>query len=613
MVPTLPGRARFLELPLEIRYRVYDLLIYPGMPGDRSALTVTSLQLRREVHDWLAGRKFTIDVRPWQKNDYTAPAWYVPVLERATNIQFDCSCLPSSISHLMVDMLCRIWRNKCAVKKVAFTVLDDSVPARKCRWFPGDLSDCPDTLPSRSKELICDWLMLPIKMVLSDHLVARAVNVMAWKQPTLLLPDHDQLELHFRSNEAATLLIRTFSEHTIFDLEQKVWIPLVSALFSGHRAVVEVLVESGPVDLRKATDLGTTLIMELCHRGWKATVDALLEGLDRGEIAEILDLQDMQGRTALSHAASGSQQKMVQHLLDTGADPNIRDCWQMTPLHHAVRVGGRGVIKTMCEHDEVDNVARDAGGRTVLHYAAEQGEINNFDLLKEQSGLDIDVADSNGQTPLFYAARSDRAALTYRLLKYFDASFDGHDKHGRTPLSHAAGAQSYRTVELLLQAGASCEPEDRYGRTPLFYAVKSGSIATTVRLAKHLKDGNVALSIAGQLKQAKVERSLLDMSKEVANWDQYNLQTLLVCSARDGRSDIVRQLLGFHEVNADVMDENGRTPLSHAAEKGHHGIIRLLLRNGAERYSEDMLGRSPSHYASWRVDGTLDCLLKEWM
>ena len=54
---------------------------------------------------------------------------------------------------------------------------------------------------------------------------------------------------------------------------------------------------------------------------------------------------DKSGRTALHNAALGRQLKIVEMLLEAGADTSLLDRSQEAPLHTAVRTGNEKLIQ----------------------------------------------------------------------------------------------------------------------------------------------------------------------------------------------------------------------------------------------------------------------------
>lgn len=277
--------SRFLDLPLELRHYIYADLIYPGVPGSRSALTVTNRQLREEVHDWLAGQKIIIHVRAWQDEWCTAWPWYAPILKRVTNVEFDLSCLPGHPSYPILDLLC-LWQHECHLEQVNFTMLDDSVPARKCQ-YGDDRTNVPDTLPSGSKEILCGWIMHPLKLILAKHKVPHANISMNWKQPSSRRPRKEYLGRQYHNSEAVALVFRSSKERIVLPLHEVAWTPLADAVRSNHRAVAKVLVESAAINIRRAIISGRGLQIEASLAGQPRTLDVLLQELDSQNIAEI--------------------------------------------------------------------------------------------------------------------------------------------------------------------------------------------------------------------------------------------------------------------------------------------------------------------------------------
>ena len=605
-----------MDLPLELRHHIFADLIYPGLPGPRSALTLTNKQLRKEGHDWLTGQRFTIHVRAWQDDKFAASPWYEPVLKRAVNIEFDLSCLPQHPSYPMVDLLCRFWHDECCLKQVNYTVLDNAVPPRKCMYSEYG-SNFPDTLPSSSKKLLCQWLLHPIDVFLAKRGIQPLHTSLTWQQLEARMMSGSFLDSHYKIDQATAMLLQTFTDQDTAQPDAYHWAPLVHAVRNGYQAIVEVLLESVSVDLTKATTLDKTLLEEAFRREHIYIVDVLLKGLGSDETKKELDRQDSVGNTILLNIVCmpWCRQETIQYLLEKGADPNLPDDRGMAPLHYAVSYGRNEIVKMLCLSGEVDVSARDIDRRSILHPGAKGGDLPLFKLLVllQQRGMKVDSGDTSRRTALSYTAQHERVAVIKMLLDSHGAFVDAPDSSGRTPLSHAAEHNSYRATDLLLEAGAQCNSEDNFERTPLFYAVQAGHVATTKRLVESMKDGNAALVLAGRLKQAKVEEKLLDMDRTHTNLEKGHLQKLLLQSSRDGRDDIVRKILHLHEVEADVLDVDGRTPLSHAAERGRLNIIKILSRSNANRDLKDGRGQRPVDYARQHGNKTLQCICKDWM
>ena len=68
----------------------------------------------------------------------------------------------------------------------------------------------------------------------------------------------------------------------------------------------------------------------------------------------------------------------------------------------------------------------------------------------------------------------------------------------------------------------------------------------------------------------------------------------------------VKRLLSIRNINVNVKDVNGETPLHFTAWIGHVGIARLLLQNGADVNVRDTDGFTPLHCAA--IHGNVDIL-----
>ncbi|KAI7385771.1 hypothetical protein KC336_g17904 [Hortaea werneckii] len=222
--------------------------------------------------------------------------------------------------------------------------------------------------------------------------------------------------------------------------------PLWWAAYSGHEAVVRLLLATGKVDANLADFRGETALLAAADAGHEAVVRLLLA-------ASEVDVNpaDTYGRTALWFAASRGQEAMVQLLLATGkVDANARISHGGTPLHIAAENGQEAVVQLLLATDKVDINAQDHFNRTPLSVAAENGQEAVVQLLLATDKVDVNALDGFNQTPLSVAAENGEEAVVQLLLATDKVDVDAKDLDGRTPLSLAL-AEGHKEVVQLLQ------------------------------------------------------------------------------------------------------------------------------------------------------------------
>jgi FOG: Ankyrin repeat len=69
--------------------------------------------------------------------------------------------------------------------------------------------------------------------------------------------------------------------------------------------------------------------------------------------------------------------------------------------------------------------------------------------------------------------------------------------------------------------------------------------------------------------------------------------TSLTLGAKYGNIPRAKQILGYYSVKVDSKNFYGRTPLAHAATRGHSGIVDLLLQDsGVDVNSKNNYGNT---------------------
>jgi serine/threonine-protein phosphatase 6 regulatory ankyrin repeat subunit B len=189
--------------------------------------------------------------------------------------------------------------------------------------------------------------------------------------------------------------------------------------------------------------------------------------------------EEQADRTALSYAVEKGHTDIARLLLQKRASVKTFDAFGMQPLHYAAREG----------HLEILRMLQKAGARcqsdtkhskeTPLHLAAKNGHEQTVQLLL-QNGANCNSTDDFKRTPLHGAANKGHEGTVLLLLRH-GAKHNIEDDIQRTPIHEAAEKGHYKTVQMLLQNGASCNGEDGWRRTPLSLAAKGGHM-TTVQL-----------------------------------------------------------------------------------------------------------------------------------
>lgn len=164
-------------------------------------------------------------------------------------------------------------------------------------------------------------------------------------------------------------------------------------------------------------------------------VDEVNARLDIGvEINKV----DRTGRTALINAINNGRWPVVETLLLRGADANIVDVWNRTPLHCMVMKLANtehtdpAPLITLLECGAKIDTVEPQEQNSALHFAAKYGlKLELMDVLL-QHDREIDRPNKAGSTPLHLAAQQGNVDLIAYLLSR-GARIDSLDGEGKTP------------------------------------------------------------------------------------------------------------------------------------------------------------------------------------
>src|SRR6185503_87426 len=272
-----------------------------------------------------------------------------------------------------------------------------------------------------------------------------------------------------------------------------------------------------------------------------------------------VDTPGPMGLTPLVEAVRAENESLLELLLGSRADPNVRfamsrlatvpnvpgrnpDRWvdgtELTPLMLAAHAGfaslGQRLIKAGADVNAIDGQ-----GTTALLWAVRRDQPETIDLLLE-AGAEVDRRDKSGWTALTMAAKLGRETIVRNLLDH--GAKPNLDSVAEYPLHAAARANHKAIVELLLDRGADLSITDVEGRTALDMAKQSNSSDLVAILRK--RGANEFVPRAGLITLCRISRGF-SFPRFFKGTNDYNRHTLLELIALTYSENWVLQNLPF--------------------------------------------------------------------
>ncbi|GKZ32353.1 hypothetical protein AbraIFM66950_001691 [Aspergillus brasiliensis] len=257
---------------------------------------------------------------------------------------------------------------------------------------------------------------------------------------------------------------------------------------------------------------------------------------------------------ALHYACKQGYTDMVSRLLDF-CDINTLDLQDFTPLHYAVERGHAGTVSILLRQKRLNANRNPRVKGELLLLASSRGHTETVNLLIKQ-GADLEARNTKSQTSLIVAAAS------------------GHTS----------------TVKLLVEEGADVEAVDHEGDTARLYALENRHMEVVsyfldIDLAKdRCKIESVLLS-AIEDDDPKLVRVLIDKGLNPNSRCKTGIGrddcTILTWAAGKGYTDLVDYLI-CHDVDVNLKDNAGWTPLARATKFGHDSVVSQLIKHGAD-------------------------------
>jgi ankyrin repeat protein len=364
---------------------------------------------------------------------------------------------------------------------------------------------------------------------------------------------------------------------------------LMWAAENGHEKVVQMLLDKG-ADLNAQDGSLNTVLQRASRNGHETVVQMLLDkGADLNALSGSLD-------TALQAASRSGQEKVVQILLDKGADVNAQSgsldtalqptSWSMrvskgsfgTALQEASSGGHEKLVQILLDKGADMNAQHGSLG-TALQAASRGGHEKVVQMLLDK-GADVNAQGGLFNTALQAASWGGHEKVVQTLLDK-GADVNALSVSRGTALQAASEEGHEKVVQILLEKGADVNAQDRYMNTALQAASQSGNEKVVQILLEKGADVNAqhgfsdtALYAASRKGYEKVVQMLLDKGADVNAQDR-SLDTALHTASRKGYEKVVQMLL---DKGADMNAQNRSldTALRTASREGHEKVMQIL-------------------------------------
>ncbi|XP_069763431.1 caskin-1 isoform X11 [Narcine bancroftii] len=240
-----------------------------------------------------------------------------------------------------------------------------------------------------------------------------------------------------------------------------------------------------------------------------------------------VNYQDLDGFSALHHAALNGNSELISLLIESQATVDIKDNKAMRPLHYAAWQGKAEPMKMLLKAASSVN-SQSEEGQIPLHLAAQHGhyEVSEMLLQHQSNPCIVDIA---GKTPLDLACEFGRVGVVQLLLSSNMCAAlleakpgDITDPNGTSPLHLAAKNGHIDIIRLLLQAGIDINRQTKAG-TALHEAALCGK-TDVVRLLlesgvnAHIKNtyNQTALDIVHQFTATQASKEIKQMLRDAS-------------------------------------------------------------------------------------------------
>ncbi len=308
------------------------------------------------------------------------------------------------------------------------------------------------------------------------------------------------------------------------------------------------------------------------------------------------NIPENQYDSKLPEAAATGDIELLRQLIAVGVNVNLTAYNGCTPLHAAASEGQSACVEVLLKNGANINATNDLG-ETPLFVAVNKDSISCVKLLLSVPGIEINKANNDGEPPL-YRAKKNRFLTIYNLLHSAGASrrlcaeytlkkLGIYPSEYDNSVLEATKRNNPHLLNQLIEAEANVNAVDNSGNTALYWAAMKNHLDCARTL---LKAPNININQENDVKKTPIHKAakmgytdvltlLIDAGANVNVRDGMG-RTPLYLAAEMGRTECVYFLLQAPEIDKNLPDFQGITPLRAALKCRCRDCANLLQSNG---------------------------------
>ena len=339
-----------------------------------------------------------------------------------------------------------------------------------------------------------------------------------------------------------------------------------SATIEGHLPLVKYLIEKHNIGINNKDEDGKTPLHIACEKGYQSIIDYFIsKGAD-------VFARDDKGYYAIHYAAIGGYLSIVKYLIEQhNFDVNSKGSANVTPLHEACLNGHLQIVEYLISKG-ADLYAKDKESNYSIHYAAIGGHLPIIKYFIEQHNFDVNIRQRNLRTPLHEASSNGHLPVVEYLISK-GADINAYEyTAGYKSIHLACNNGHFFIVQYFIEKlNVNIEIKSSYSHTPLICSCIYG----------HFLLFNYLISKGANLMARMMGGGCIHRA------------------CRGGYLHIVEYLIEEQNIDKNIRDEQGKTPLHYACIGDRFRIFKYLLSLGADINIKDYSDQISLDYLSY--------------